>query len=99
MATPKPKYVKRTTPLPKGARSKVSQASRLRTKGLVKDSRTGALYSTRTGMLAGPNATRKAAPAQSGFNPGQAVKDFFGNVAPQDNLFKQIGTKIKNAGK
>ena len=93
----KPKYVKRTTPLKRGARSKVSKAGRLASKGLVMSN--GALYSKRTGMLAGPNAAQAAKPKQAGFDPGQVVRDFFGQVAPQDNLFKQIGTKIKNSTK
>jgi hypothetical protein len=45
-------------------------------------------------------SVRRAPKAQSGgFDPGQVIRDFFGNVAPQDNLFKQIGNKIKNPGK
>jgi hypothetical protein len=94
VATPQ-KYVKgnRAT----GARNKVSRSARLARKGLVVGPG-GGLYSKRTGMLAGPNRTQAAKPKQeSGFDPGQVIRDFFGQVAPQDNLFKQIGTKIKKS--
>ena len=95
MATPR-KYQPRATPLPRGARNKVNPASRLARRGLVMQG--GVLYSKRTGMAVGPNRAQAANPQsqKSGFDPGQAIKDFFGQVAPQDNLFKQIGTRIKN---
>lgn len=49
------------------------------------------------GAKAAPNKKMNIRLPKVDINPGKAVRDAFGNTAPQDILFKNIGDRIKGA--